>query len=110
MGLAVAIIILPLYTHINSKIEDELDKIEIAKKMTNWRSAEMRIKVDSDIENVITALKESDGVIEVKELHQDKDANIWISMNPHMLEKSIGNVIREKCNTEARVVESKLKQ
>ncbi|CDG64323.1 putative biopolymer transport protein ExbB homolog [Methanobacterium sp. MB1] len=110
MGLAVAIIILPLYTHINSKIEGELDKIEIAKKMTNWRSAEMRIKVDSDIENVITALKDSNGVIEVKKLDQDKDANIWISMNPHMLDKSIGNVIQEKCNTKARVVESKLKQ
>ena len=109
-GLAVAIIILPLYTHINSKIENELDKIEIAKKMTNWRTAEMRIKVDSDIENVITALKESDGILEVKELHQDKYANIWISLNPHMLEKSIGNIIKEKCNTEAKIVESKLKQ
>lgn len=109
-GLAVAIIILPLYTHINSKIEHELDKIEIAKKMTNWRTAEMRIKVDSDIENAITALKESNGILEVKELHQDKDANIWISLNPHMLEKSIGNIIKEKCNTEARIVESKLKQ
>lgn len=109
-GLAVAIIILPLYTHINSKIENELDNIEIAKKMTNWRTAEMRIKVDSDIENVITALKESDGILEVKELHQDKDANIWISLNPHMLEKSIGNIIKEKCNTEAKIVESKLKQ
>ncbi len=109
-GLAVAIIILPLYTHINSKIEHELDKIEIAKKMTNWRTAEMRIKVDSDIENAITALKESKGILEVKELHQDKDANIWISLNPHMLEKSIGNIIKEKCNTEARIVESKLKQ
>jgi Biopolymer transport proteins len=109
-GLAVAIIILPLYTHINSKIENELDKIEIAKKMTNWRTAEMRIKVDSDIENVITALKESDGILEAKELHQDKEANIWISLNPHMLEKSIGNIIKEKCNTEAKIVESKLKQ
>jgi len=110
VGLAVAIIILPLYTHINSRIESELDKIEIAKKMTNWRTAEMRIKVDTDVESAITALKESDGILEVKELHQDKDANIWISLNPHMLEKSIGNIIQEKCNTEARIVESKLKQ
>ena len=109
-GLAVAIIILPLYTHINSRIESELDKIEIAKKMTNWRTAEMRIKVDTDVNNAIKALKESDGILEVKELHQDKDANIWISLNPHMLEKSIGNIIKEKCNTEARIVESKLKQ
>lgn len=29
---------------------------------------------------------------------------------PHMLEKSIGNIIKEKCNAEARIVESKLKQ
>jgi biopolymer transport protein ExbB len=109
-GLAVAIIILPLYTHINSRIESELDKIEIAKKMTNWRTAEMRIKIDTNVESAITALKESDGILEVKELHQDKDANIWISMNPHMLEKSIGNIIKEKCNTEPKIVESKLKQ
>jgi biopolymer transport protein ExbB len=78
--------------------------------MTNWRTAEMRIKVDTDVNNAIKALKESDGILEVKELHQDKDANIWISLNPHMLEKSIGNIIKEKCNTEARIVESKLKQ
>ena len=109
-GLAVAIIILPLYTHINSRIEGELDKIEIAKKMTNWRSAEMRIKTDADTEKAIMALKESNGVLEVKELKNDKDANIWISINPHMLEKSVGNIIKEKCNAEARIVESKLKQ
>lgn len=109
-GLAVAIIILPLYTHINSRIEGELDKIEIAKKMTNWRSAEMRIKTDADTEKAIVALKESNGVLEVKELKNDKDANIWISINPHMLEKSVGNIIKEKCNAEARIVESKLKQ
>ncbi|BDZ70389.1 MotA/TolQ/ExbB proton channel family protein [Methanobacterium petrolearium] len=109
-GLAVAIIILPLYSHINSKIEGELDKIEIAKKMTNWRSAEMRIKTDADIEKAIVALKESNGVLEVKKLKNDKDANIWISINPHMLEKSIGNIIKEKCNAEARIIESKLKQ
>jgi biopolymer transport protein ExbB len=109
-GLAVAIIILPLYSLINSKIETELDKIEIAKKMTNWRTAEMRIKINADVEKAITALKESDGILEVKEVPDDKNANIWISLNPHMLEKSIGNIIKEKCNAEARIVESKLKQ
>lgn len=109
-GLAVAIIILPLYSLINSKIETELDKIEIAKKMTNWRTAEMRIKIDADVEKAVTALKESDGILEVKEVPDDKNANIWISLNPHMLEKSIGNIIKEKCNAEARIVESKLKQ
>jgi biopolymer transport protein ExbB len=109
-GLTVAIILLPLYSLINGRIEAELDKIEIAKKMTNWRTAEMRIKVDTDVKSAITALKESDGILEVKEISMDKDANIWISLNPHMLEKSIGNIIKEKCNAEARIVESKLKQ
>jgi len=78
--------------------------------MTNWRTAEMRIKVETDVQDAITALKESNGILEVKELKMDKDANIWISINPHMLEKSIGNIIKEKCNAEAKIVESKLKQ
>lgn len=109
-GLTVAIILLPLYSIINGRIERELDEIEIAKKMTNWRTAEMRIKVETDVDTAISALKESDGILEAKKLPMDKDANIWISMNPHMLEKSIGNIIKEKCNSEARIVESKLKQ
>jgi biopolymer transport protein ExbB len=64
----------------------------------------------TDTEKAIMALKESNGVLEVKELKNDKDANIWISINPNMLEKSVGNIIKEKCNAEARIVESKLKQ
>ncbi|NYB51035.1 MAG: MotA/TolQ/ExbB proton channel family protein [Methanobacteriaceae archaeon] len=108
-GLTVAIILLPLYSIINGRIESELDKIEIAKKMTNWRTAEMRINVETDVKKASEALKESDGILEVKEI-LDKNANIWISFNPHMLEKSIGNIIKEKCNAEARIVESKLKQ
>jgi biopolymer transport protein ExbB len=36
MGLSVAIILLPLYNHIQNLIEDEMDKIELATKMTNW--------------------------------------------------------------------------
>lgn len=109
-GLTVAIILLPLYSLINSRIEGELDKIEIAKKMTNWRTAEMRIMVETDVEDTIKALNDSDGILEVKELQNDKNANIWISLNPHMLEKSIGNIIKEKCNAEVKIVESKLKQ
>ncbi len=109
-GLAVAIIILPLYSLINSKIESELDNIEIAKKMTNWRSAEMRIKINADVEKAIKALKESDGILEAKKVLDDKNANIWILINPHMLEKSIGNILKENCNAEAKIVESKLKQ
>ena len=31
----------------------ELDNIEIAKKMTNWRAAEMRIKINADVEKAI---------------------------------------------------------
>ncbi|KAF5076472.1 MotA/TolQ/ExbB proton channel family protein [Methanobacterium aggregans] len=108
-GLAVAIIILPLYSYINGKIEGELDKIEIAKKMTNWRTAEMKIKVDSGIDNAVHALKESNGVVEVRKL-LDSEANIWISINPNMLEKSINNIIREKCNCNVKIVESKLRQ
>ncbi|HHX99935.1 MAG TPA: MotA/TolQ/ExbB proton channel family protein [Methanothermobacter sp.] len=109
-GLAVAIIIMPLYSLINSKIESELDNIEIAKKMTNWRAAEMRIKINADVEKAIKALKESDGILEAKKVPDDENANIWILINPHMLEKSIGNIIKEKCNAEVRIVESKLKQ
>jgi biopolymer transport protein ExbB len=109
-GLTVAIIILPLYSHINSRIENELDKIEIAKKMTNWSRAEMRVEVDADVQGAVKALKESDGILEVRELEKDKDANIWVSLNPHMLEKSIGDIIKEKCNAEAQIVESKLRQ
>lgn len=108
-GLTVAIIILPLYSYINSKIEEEIDKIDIAKKMTNWRTAEIRIKVDSNVENSVKALKESNGVVEVREI-SDPDANIWISIHPNMLDRSISSIIREKCNTNAQIIQSKLRQ
>lgn len=108
-GLTVAIILLPLYSYINNKIENEIDMIEIAKKMTNWRLAEIEIKVDSNIDGAVEALKESDGVVKVRKL-LDPDANIWISINPNMLEKSIKNIIMEKCNTKVKIVSSKLKQ
>lgn len=108
-GLTVAIIILPLYSYINSKIEEEIDKIDIAKKMTNWRTAEIRIKVDSCIENSIHALQESNGVIEVRQL-SDPDANIWISIDPNRLDRSISNIIKEKCNLDPQIIESKLRQ
>ena len=108
-GLTVAIIILPLYSFINSKIEEEIDKIDIAKKMTNWRTAEIRIKVDSNVENSVKALKESNGVVEVREI-SDPNANIWISIHPNMLDRSISSIIREKCNVNAEIIESKLRQ
>jgi biopolymer transport protein ExbB len=108
-GLTVAIIILPMYSYINSKIEEEIDKIDIAKKMTNWRTAEIRIKVDSCIENAIEALQESNGVIEVRQI-SDPNANIWISIDPNRLDRSISNIIKEKCNLDPQIIESKLMQ
>ena len=100
-------IILPLYSYINSKIEEEIDKIDIAKKM-NWRTAEMKIKVDSNIEKSVEALKESNGVVEVRKI-LDSDANIWISIHPNMLDRNISSIIREKSNTNAEIIESKLR-
>ena len=109
-GLAVAIIILPLYSYINSRIEGEIDKIEIAKKMTNWSTAEMLIAVHDEVDCSIDALNDADGVLEVKPVYNNPKANIWVSINPHMLEKSVGNIIKERCKEDAHVVESKLKQ
>jgi len=107
--LTVAIIILPLYSYINSSIEEEMDKIDIAKKMTNWRTAEMKIKVDSNLDKSVEALKESNGVVEVRKI-LDSDANIWISIHPNMLDRSISSIIREKVNTNAEIIGSKLRQ
>jgi biopolymer transport protein ExbB len=108
-GLIVAISILPLYSYINSKIEEEIDKIDIAKKMTNWRTAEMKIKVDSNVDKSVEALKEANGVVEVKKI-LDSNANIWISIHPNMLDKNINSIVREKGNTNAEIIESKLHQ
>jgi biopolymer transport protein ExbB len=108
-GLAVAIILLPLYTHIKSMIEIQLDNIEIAKKMSNWRNAEMKIWIESDKEEVIEALQEAPGVIKVKEI-EDEQANLKVYIKPNMLEKGIKTIIRERSDTSNRIVESKLKQ
>ncbi|MBR0472542.1 MAG: MotA/TolQ/ExbB proton channel family protein [Methanosphaera sp.] len=108
-GLAVAIILLPLHTYIKSKIEIQLDNIEIAKKMSNWRNAEMKIWLEKDIDEVIEALQESPGIIQVKQI-EDEQANLKIYLKPNMLEKGIKTIIREKSDTQNRIVESKLKQ
>ena len=108
-GLAVAIILLPLYTHIQSMIETQLDNIEIAKKMSNWRNAEMKIWIEKDMDEVIEALQESPGIIQVKQI-DDEQANLKIYLKPNMLEKGIKTIIREKSDTQNRIVESKLKQ
>ena len=108
-GLAVAIVLLPLYTYIQSRIEVQLDNIEIAKKMSNWRNAEMKIWIEKDMDEVIEALQESPGIIQVKEI-EDEQANLVIYLKPNMLEKGIKTIIREKSDTQNRIVESKLKQ
>jgi biopolymer transport protein ExbB len=108
-GLTVAIVLFPLHSFINGKIEDEMDKIEIAKKMTNWNSAVMRLAVSIDPKIAIEALRESEGIVTVKEI-KDVDANVWVSLKPSMLEKSIPNILMEKCNIKAEIVESKLMQ
>lgn len=108
-GLTVAIALFPLHSYITGKIEDEMDKIEITKKMTNWRSAVMKIKVASNPEMAVEALKDSEGIVKVKQINEN-DANIFIGFKPSMLEKSIPNIILEKCNTKAEIVESKLMQ
>lgn len=108
-GLTVAIALFPLHSYISSRIEDEIDKIEIAKKMTNWRSAIMRIKVAVDPNRAMEALMESEGIMKVKEINEG-NANILVGFKPSMLEKSIPNIILEKCNTKAEIIESKLIQ
>lgn len=108
-GLTVAIVLLPLHSNITNRIENEMDKIEITKKMTNWSSAIMRIKVASDPKKAVEALRESEGIISVKE-NNEEDANIVVDFKPSMLEKSIPNIIQEKCNTDAEIVESRLMQ
>jgi biopolymer transport protein ExbB len=108
-GLTVAIALFPLHSYISGKIEDEMDKIEIAKKMTNWRSAVMRIRVAMDPKLAIEALREAEGIVKVKEIDEG-NANILVGFKPSMLQKSIPNIIMEKCNTKAEIVESKLMQ
>ena len=108
-GLAVAIILLPFYTYIKSLIETQLDNIEIAKKMSNWRYVEMKIWVETDKENVIQGLQEASGIIKVKEI-EDEQANLKIDIKPNMLEKGVKTIIRECSDTASRIVESKLRQ
>lgn len=108
-GLAVAIILLPFYTYIKNLIETQLDNIEIAKKMSNWRYVEMKIWVESDKENVIRGLQEASGIITVKEIDNEQ-ANLKIDIKPNMLEKGVKTIIRECSDTSSRIVESKLRQ
>ena len=109
VGLAVTIILIPLHTYIQGLIEVEMDKIELATKMTNWGYAVVKIRVDSNVECALEALQEAEGVVNTR-LISDPYANIKVSFKPSMLDKSISNIILEKCNVNAEITESKLKQ
>ena len=109
MGLLVVIILLPLYTYIQGLIEAEMDKIELATKMTNWGYAVVKVRVDSNVECALEALQEAEGVVNTR-LISDPYANIKVSFKPSMLDKSIANIILEKCNVNAEITESKLRQ
>ena len=109
MGLLVAIILLPTYTYIQGLIEAEMDKIELATKMTNWGFAVVKVRVDSNVECALEALQKAEGVVNTR-LISDPYANIKVSFKPSMLDKSISNIILEKCNVNAEITESKLKQ
>lgn len=109
VGLSVAIILLPLYTYIQNLIDKEMDKIELATKMTNWGYAIVKLRVDKNVECALEALQEAEGVVNTR-LISDPYANIQISFKPSMLDKSISNIILEKCNVNSEITESKLKQ
>ena len=108
-GLTVAIVLTPLYTYIKILIEREMDKIELATKMTNWNYAVAKIRVTENLPCVIQSLQEGEGIVNVREI-SEPDANIQISFKPSMLEKSISYIILEMCNVGSEIVESKLKQ
>ena len=109
MGLLVAIVLLPIYTYIQELIDAEMDKIELATKMTNWGFAVVKVRVDSNVECALEALQKAEGVVNTR-LISDPYANIKVSFKPSMLDKSISNIILEKCNVNAEITESKLKQ
>ena len=109
LGMFVAIVLIPLHTYIQGLIEAEMDKIELATKMTNWGYAVVKVRVDSNVECALEALQEAEGVVNTR-LISDPYANIKVSFKPSMLDKSIANIILEKCNVNAEITESKLKQ
>ena len=109
MGLLVVIILLPIYSYIQGLIEVEMDKIELATKMTNWGFAVVKVRVEANVECAVKALQEAEGVVNTR-LISDPYANIKVSFKPSMLDKSISNIILEKCNVNAEITESKLRQ
>ena len=109
MGLFVVIILLPIYTYIQGLISVEMDKIELATKMTNWGFAVVKVRVEANVECAVEALQEAEGVVNTR-LISDPYANIKVSFKLSMLDKSISNIILEKCNVNAEITESKLRQ
>lgn len=110
MGLSVAIILLPCYNYFQTVIEQEMDKIELATKMTNWGYAVAKLRVESsNAPCVLEALQDAEGIVNTRQI-SDPYANVQISFKPNMLTKSISNVILEKCNVHSEIIESKLKQ
>lgn len=109
VGLLVAIIMLPIHNYIQGLVENEMDKIELATKMTNWGYAVVKIRVEANVECALEALQEAEGVVNTR-LISDPYANIKVSFKPSMLDKSISNIILEKCNVNAEIIESKLRQ
>ena len=66
MGLFVVIVLLPLYTYIQGLIEVEMDKIELATKMTNWGFAVVKVRVEANVECAVAALQEAEGVVNTR--------------------------------------------
>ena len=108
-GLTVVIVLLPMYTYIKELIDTEMDKIELANKMTNWNYAVAKIKVYENVDCAIEGLQEAPGIVSVKKISNNV-ANVSISFKPSMLEKSINNIILEKCDSKSEIIKSKLKQ
>ena len=108
-GLAVAIVLMPMNTYIKELVDAEMDKIELATKMTNWSYALVKVRVFEKMPCVIEALREAEGIVSVREINEP-NSNIQVSFKPSMLEKSISNIILEKCDVKSEITESKLKQ
>jgi len=108
-GLTVVLILLPMYTYIKDLIDLEMDKIELANKMTNWNYAVAKIKVYDNVDCAIEGLQDADGIVSVKKISK-QGANVHVSFKPSMLEKSINNIILEKCDSKSEIIISKLHQ
>lgn len=78
-------------------------------KWPTWGYAVVKVRVEANVECALEALQEAEGVVNTR-LISDPYANIKVSFKPSMLDKSISNIILEKCNVNAEIIESKLRQ